>query len=75
MNGNAGCTLACGTKTEAVEFTVLANCSSPLLFLSQEGFCKYSFAAREVNHDSSMKTALFAAAGVGLAGLTFLLVR
>ncbi|TWW67508.1 bcl-2-like protein 10 [Takifugu rubripes] len=40
-----------------------------------EGFCKYSLAAREVNHDSSMKTALFAAAGVGLAGLTFLLVR
>ncbi|XP_059201717.1 bcl-2-like protein 10 [Centropristis striata] len=40
-----------------------------------EGFCKFSLSAREVNHDSSMKTALMAAAGVGLAGLTFLLVR
>ncbi|XP_026150147.1 bcl-2-like protein 10 [Mastacembelus armatus] len=40
-----------------------------------EGFCKFSHSAREVSHDSSMKTALFAAAGVGLAGLTFLLVR
>ncbi|XP_042342911.1 bcl-2-like protein 10 [Plectropomus leopardus] len=40
-----------------------------------EGFCKFSCSAREVNQDSSMKTALFAAAGVGLAGLTFLLVR
>ncbi|XP_030580488.1 bcl-2-like protein 10 [Archocentrus centrarchus] len=40
-----------------------------------EGFCKYSRSAREVSQDSSMKTALFAAAGVGLAGLTFLLVR
>lgn len=38
-----------------------------------EGFCKFSRSAREVNQDSSMKTALFAAAGVGL--LTFLLVR
>ncbi|XP_028812649.1 bcl-2-like protein 10 [Denticeps clupeoides] len=40
-----------------------------------EGFCKFSRAAREVNQESSMKTALFAAAGVGIAGLTFLLVR
>uniref|UniRef100_H3C1U2 Bcl-2 Bcl-2 homology region 1-3 domain-containing protein n=1 Tax=Tetraodon nigroviridis TaxID=99883 RepID=H3C1U2_TETNG len=40
-----------------------------------EGFSKFSLSAREVSHDSSMKTALFAAAGVGLAGLTFLLVR
>ncbi|XP_029354475.1 bcl-2-like protein 10 [Echeneis naucrates] len=40
-----------------------------------EGFCKFSQSAREVSQDSSMKTALFAAAGVGLAGLTFLLVR
>ncbi|XP_018522526.1 bcl-2-like protein 10 [Lates calcarifer] len=40
-----------------------------------EGFCKFSHAAREVNHDSSMKTVLVAAAGVGLAGLTFLMVR
>ncbi|XP_076613289.1 bcl-2-like protein 10 [Chaetodon auriga] len=40
-----------------------------------EGFCKFSLSAREVSQDSSMKTALFAAAGVGLAGLTFLLVR
>ncbi|XP_040051606.1 bcl-2-like protein 10 [Gasterosteus aculeatus] len=40
-----------------------------------EGFCKFSRSAREVGHDSSMKKALFAAAGVGLAGLTFLLVR
>ncbi|TNN44118.1 Anti-apoptotic protein NR13 [Liparis tanakae] len=40
-----------------------------------EGFCKFSRSAREVGQDSSMKTALFAAAGVGLAGLTFLLVR
>ncbi|XP_029001072.1 bcl-2-like protein 10 [Betta splendens] len=40
-----------------------------------EGFCKFCRSAREVTQDSSMKTALFAAAGVGLAGLTFLLVR
>uniref|UniRef100_UPI0037E9891A bcl-2-like protein 10 n=1 Tax=Semicossyphus pulcher TaxID=241346 RepID=UPI0037E9891A len=40
-----------------------------------EGFCKFCRSAREVSQDSSMKTALFAAAGVGLAGLTFLLVR
>ncbi|XP_056268682.1 bcl-2-like protein 10 [Pseudoliparis swirei] len=40
-----------------------------------EGFCTFSRSAREVGQDSSMKTALFAAAGVGLAGLTFLLVR
>ncbi|XP_038556819.1 bcl-2-like protein 10 [Micropterus salmoides] len=40
-----------------------------------EGFCKFSRSAREVSLDSSMKKALFAAAGVGLAGLTFLLVR
>ncbi|XP_061602406.1 bcl-2-like protein 10 [Cololabis saira] len=40
-----------------------------------EGFCKFSLSAREVGQDSSMKTALFAAAGVGIAGLTFLLVR
>ncbi|XP_069030415.1 bcl-2-like protein 10 [Embiotoca jacksoni] len=40
-----------------------------------EGFCKFSQSAGEVSQDSSMKTALFAAAGVGLAGLTFLLVR
>lgn len=39
-----------------------------------EGFCKFSLSAREVNQDSSMKTALFAVAGVGIAGLTFLLV-
>nr|XP_046235006.1 bcl-2-like protein 10 [Scatophagus argus] len=40
-----------------------------------EGFCKFSRSAIEVSQESSMKTALFAAAGVGLAGLTFLLVR
>ncbi|XP_008304234.1 bcl-2-like protein 10 [Stegastes partitus] len=40
-----------------------------------EGFVKFSLSAREVSQDLSMKTALFAAAGVGLAGLTFLLVR
>ncbi|KAG8001413.1 Guanine nucleotide-binding protein subunit beta-5 [Nibea albiflora] len=40
-----------------------------------EGLCKFSRSVREVSQDSSMKTALFAAAGVGLAGLTFLLVR
>ncbi|XP_028331026.1 bcl-2-like protein 10 [Gouania willdenowi] len=40
-----------------------------------EGFCAYSRRTTEVNHDLSMKTALFAAAGVGIAGLTFLLVR
>ncbi|XP_070765326.1 bcl-2-like protein 10 [Enoplosus armatus] len=40
-----------------------------------EGFCAFSRSARVVSQDSSMKTALFAAAGVGLAGLTFLLVR
>ncbi|XP_034042792.1 bcl-2-like protein 10 [Thalassophryne amazonica] len=38
-----------------------------------EGLCKFSHSVREVN--LSMRTALFAAAGVGLAGLTFLLVR
>ncbi|KAL1007576.1 hypothetical protein UPYG_G00088620 [Umbra pygmaea] len=40
-----------------------------------EGFCKFFASAREVNQDSSMKTALFAVAGMGIAGLTFLLVR
>ncbi|CAL8243413.1 unnamed protein product [Lota lota] len=40
-----------------------------------EGFRKFSCISREVNQESSMKTALFAAAGVGIAGLTFLLVR
>ncbi|XP_056134932.1 bcl-2-like protein 10 [Lampris incognitus] len=40
-----------------------------------EGFCKFAHSARQVNQDSSMKTALFAVAGVGIAGLTFLLVR
>ncbi|KAF3686812.1 Anti-apoptotic protein NR13 Apoptosis regulator Nr-13 [Channa argus] len=40
-----------------------------------EGFCKFSRRTREVSQDSSMRKALFAAAGVGLAGLTFLLVR
>ncbi|KAM9860889.1 bcl-2-like protein 10 [Aulostomus maculatus] len=37
-----------------------------------EGFCKF-YRTREVSRDSCMKTALFAVAGVGLAGLTFLL--
>ncbi|KAJ8417124.1 hypothetical protein AAFF_G00283510 [Aldrovandia affinis] len=40
-----------------------------------EGFIKFSRYAIDVGQDSSMKTALFAAAGVGIAGLTFLLVR
>ncbi|XP_051726530.1 bcl-2-like protein 10 [Ctenopharyngodon idella] len=40
-----------------------------------EGFCRFSHNAKQLNQESSMKTALFAAAGVGLAGLTFLLVR
>ncbi|CAB1339168.1 unnamed protein product [Coregonus sp. 'balchen'] len=40
-----------------------------------EGFCKFFHTAREVKQDLSMKTALFAAAGMGIAGLTFLLVR
>ncbi|XP_062860511.1 bcl-2-like protein 10 [Trichomycterus rosablanca] len=40
-----------------------------------EGFCKFFRSAGHVSHESSMKTALFAAAGVGLAGLTFLLAR
>ncbi|KAM9816667.1 bcl-2-like protein 10 [Neosynchiropus ocellatus] len=39
-----------------------------------EGFCKFS-QAHSISLESSVKTALFAAAGVGLAGLTFLLVR
>nr|XP_057945308.1 bcl-2-like protein 10 isoform X2 [Doryrhamphus excisus]XP_057945309.1 bcl-2-like protein 10 isoform X2 [Doryrhamphus excisus]XP_057945310.1 bcl-2-like protein 10 isoform X2 [Doryrhamphus excisus] len=39
-----------------------------------EGFRKFC-SSREASQDLSMKTALFAAAGVGLAGLTFLLVR
>lgn len=45
------------------------------VFSVQEGFCKFFRSSTDVNQDSSMKTALFAAAGVGLAGLTFLLVR
>ncbi|KAG5839619.1 anti-apoptotic protein NR13-like isoform X1 [Anguilla anguilla] len=40
-----------------------------------EGFRKFSHCAAELNQESSMKTALFAAASVGIAGLTFLLVR
>ncbi|XP_066557471.1 bcl-2-like protein 10 [Amia ocellicauda] len=40
-----------------------------------EGFCKFFQSAKEVNQESTMKTALFAAAGVGIAGITFLLVR
>lgn len=40
-----------------------------------EGFRKFSSCAAEMNKESSVKTALFAAAGVGIAGLTFLLVR
>ncbi|XP_026782764.1 bcl-2-like protein 10 isoform X1 [Pangasianodon hypophthalmus] len=40
-----------------------------------DGFCKFFHSAGHVSQESSMKTALFAAAGVGLAGLTFLLVR
>ncbi|XP_022535578.2 bcl-2-like protein 10 [Astyanax mexicanus] len=40
-----------------------------------EGFCKFVRRAGHLGQDSSMKTALFAAAGVGIAGLTFLLVR
>ncbi|CAL8282770.1 unnamed protein product [Merluccius merluccius] len=41
-----------------------------------EGFCKFSCIAGDVNQDSSMKTVLFAAAGVGMMfGLMFLLVR
>ncbi|MBN3313381.1 GNB5 protein, partial [Atractosteus spatula] len=40
-----------------------------------EGFCKFFQTAKEVNQESTMKTALFAAAGVGIAGITFLLVR
>ncbi|KAK2853595.1 hypothetical protein Q5P01_006256 [Channa striata] len=40
-----------------------------------EGFYKFSHSATKVSQDSSMRKALFAAAGVGLAGLTFLLVR
>ncbi|KAL4613342.1 anti-apoptotic protein NR13-like [Arapaima gigas] len=39
-----------------------------------EGFCKFSHSAREVNQESAMKTALFAAAGVGIAGITLLFV-
>ncbi|XP_061621690.1 bcl-2-like protein 10 [Phyllopteryx taeniolatus] len=39
-----------------------------------EGFCK-SCSSRQSTQDVSMKTALLAAAGVGLAGLTFLLGR
>ncbi|KAI5611368.1 guanine nucleotide-binding protein subunit beta-5b [Silurus asotus] len=40
-----------------------------------DGFCKFFRSTGHVSHESSMKTALFAAAGVGLAGLTFLLAR
>lgn len=45
------------------------------VFLVQDGFCRFFSSTDHVSYDSSMKTALFAAAGVGLAGLTFLLVR
>ena len=47
----------------------------PVLSVLQEGLCKFSDCARGMNQDSSMKTALFAVAGVGIAGLTFLLGR
>ncbi|XP_036399763.1 anti-apoptotic protein NR13-like [Megalops cyprinoides] len=40
-----------------------------------EGFCKFFRSSRDVSQESSMKAALFAAAGVGIAGLTFLFVR
>uniref|UniRef100_A0A3Q2PJS5 BCL2 like 10 n=1 Tax=Fundulus heteroclitus TaxID=8078 RepID=A0A3Q2PJS5_FUNHE len=40
-----------------------------------DGFCNYAHGARGASQDSSMKTALVAVAGVGIAGLTFLLVR
>ncbi|KAI1904369.1 hypothetical protein AGOR_G00004940 [Albula goreensis] len=40
-----------------------------------EGFSKFSRCATEVDPESSMRRALFAAASVGIAGLTFLLVR
>ncbi|XP_058243436.1 bcl-2-like protein 10 [Hemibagrus wyckioides] len=40
-----------------------------------DGFCQFFHSSSQVPQESSMKTALFAAAGVGIAGLTFLLVR
>ncbi|KAF4071822.1 hypothetical protein AMELA_G00267380 [Ameiurus melas] len=40
-----------------------------------DGFCRFFSGTYHVSYDSSMMTALFAAAGVGIAGLTFLLVR
>ncbi|XP_048886956.1 bcl-2-like protein 10 isoform X1 [Brienomyrus brachyistius] len=40
-----------------------------------DGFCKFFHSSRGQNHESAMKTALFAAAGVGIAGITFLFVR
>lgn len=46
---------------------------SPFLF--QEGFCKFYRSASAAEQNSSMKTALYAAAGVGLAGLAFVAAR
>ncbi|KAK3570338.1 hypothetical protein QTP86_017280 [Hemibagrus guttatus] len=40
-----------------------------------DGFCEFFRSSSQTAQESSMKTALFAAAGVGIAGLTFLLVR
>lgn len=58
-------------KFHATNLTVLVF----VFVFVQEGFCEFSRRATVASQDSSMKKALFAAAGVGLAGLTFLLVR
>ncbi|XP_069384914.1 bcl-2-like protein 10 isoform X2 [Paralichthys olivaceus] len=39
------------------------------------GFCEFSVSSREVGQDLTLKRALFAAASLGIAGLTLLLVR
>ncbi|XP_023672966.2 anti-apoptotic protein NR13-like [Paramormyrops kingsleyae] len=39
------------------------------------GFTNFVHTARPADQDSSMRKALYAAAGVGIAGITFLLVR
>lgn len=49
-------------------------CFSSLLPL-QDGFVEFYRQAAATDHNQSVKTALYAAAGVGLAGLTFLAAR
>lgn len=49
--------------------------SPPPPLVSQDGFCEFYQRSAAADHNPSVKTALYAAAGVGLAGLTFLAAR